>query len=132
MTCPNFRQVCLLFLNMYLVLLLNIIYGCSEKTRKCREFRRKRSKKIFIIIDLNYFYIHSIYVIILLFIQCRFFSCIFITFGAISLYTSGNIDLATSLYLIVHRTVQLLMEHPTYSCCCGCQLVVVVLLSSWV
>ena len=46
----------------------------------------------------------------------RMTASLFITFGAISLYSSGNIDLATSLYLIVHRmAAELPIKHSTYT-----------------
>ena len=55
---------------------------------------------------------------------------------AISLYTSEIIDLATSLYLIDHRTAELPMEHPMYSLLLlpwhVVHLDVVIVLSSWV
>ena len=39
-----------------------------------------------------------------------------LTFGAISLYTSGNIDVATYLYLIVHRmAAELPIKYSTYT-----------------
>ena len=69
-----------------------------------------KSRTIFLV-SIN-FYIYFILVTYYFPTNCRgtncsplsmFLTALFITFGAISLYTSGNIYLATSLYLIVHR-----------------------------